>query len=905
MKILLIHPNPLEDYHLERLIVESLRSLEHEVLTLRYREIEQGLLIEKIKALTQEVDFCLILKGEILTEEVYDHITCLSGLWYVDYPKDGILPEWLIRGCQRVDYVFTTAKGLIPKLEQYNTSVEWLVEGAHLPLLQPVEREKTKQLSFFGTLIAETNNGDKFGERSSFLKDLADRYDFHLYGPDSNRVFNEYAFKNHYEPVWNDKLAEAIAETKIVIGYNSTNQIPFYWSNRTYTTLACKGFLITPYVPGIEQVFENHKDLVWFNTLEECYQLIEYYLERPRQRVEIAESGYNKIVNLFATQTQLAKMISFIESKEKNFPKQRIAFITDEGFVGCKTSALHWGTLLKQQGFFVDQLILQEQVEAESIANYDWLFFAGYSGKYELLFKHLGRKVVIWHSTAFQAQLENEFNQIRKINELLEQQQVENVVCTDLGTTRLFKKGTYVPNFTILQPQASKSDLVIPDKINLCALGPSKNRKNLFTILIAFSYLSDQHVLHLNVSEDFFKQQIEGIFDTSRIINHTWLTESDYYNLINSCTAGFQISVAESYNYVVAEHWLLNTPIICSTSIPANPIKELIVTNHENSGELIEKLDIVKRASKEKREQWQNIFFKFNELRKNKARQQLIYEVLQRPLTCFNINKNKKRLSIVYHGRNDNYGGAFKKRLAWSLATVKKAFAAYDPEVIFVNWNILPGTPKLFDEPIFDTYAKGIKVYPISHLIHRDLAKKHNYDGVYLEWYAKNFGLRRAEGEFILQINSDNLILDDIPLDLCLSKDLTYVGNRTEVNPSILIKIPDFITKDDAERLKGRTLIADIDRPHYIGGSCGEFVLTHRDNWDTICGNVETAARYCIDNVTATHLREITIIKHFPYPVYHISHPSADGEWPGFEFPLGYSGKNWGLAHLEIKPELI
>ena len=265
---------------------------------------------------------------------------------------------------------------------------------------------------------------------------------------------------------------------------------------------------------------------------------------------------------------------------------------------------------------------------------------------------------------------------------------------------------------------------------------------------------------------------------------------------------------------------------------------------------------------------------------------------------------NRPQLSIIYHGRNDNYAGEFKRRLAWSLATVKKAFSHLNPEIIFVCWNNLPSTPFLFDEPLLKQYASGVKTYLVPSTIHEEFAKKFDYKGCYLEWFAKNFGLRRAEGEYILQINSDNIIINDINFSDLPAKDVTYIGNRTEVDRQILDVAPENISQSILEEFQGRVLRTDLNRPHFVGGSCGEFVLSHRDNWYKICGNVETADRYCIDNVTATHLRMVSRLELFPYPVYHISHHSAPGRWPGFDFPVGYSGENWGLPDVKIEPRI-
>lgn len=904
MQVLLVHPNTFTEYHLERLIKKSFEDLGHTVVALKYRGEPEEWVSNQLKQLSADCDFAIVLKGETLTQNNYDSIQCLSTYWYVDHPKDNQLPEWLVLGASNVDYVFASSYGLLESLREYNQHCYWLVEGAHLSLLQPVEKEEQYDLSFFGTLIAETNNGDIFGSRALWLKRINEKYGVHLFGVDSDREVEGYRFENHYPAVWNESLAEKIAETKIVLGYNSTNKIELYWSNRTYTTLACKGFLITPYVPGLERVFENHKELVWYHSEEELDRYIEYYLVRPVQRRQIAEAGYQKVVATLSTKQQIERMISIVEKQSLQLGKKiSIAIVTDKGYVGCRGASQQWATLLRQNGFAVNELYIDEQYSKDLLEQYSLVLFNGYSGNYNKLIEADVKKVVVWHSSLLQTQLEKEVNQVRRIKNLLDEQKIDTVFCTDRNCLKFFEGASWLPNVYIVEPTFSDKSLVDTEKVNISALGPSKERKNLFTILQAVMHLSDDYRVHINVSDDFYDNNIKGLFDENKIVNHGWLEREDYFSLIKQCNLGVQLSVGESYNFVAADHLVCGTPVICSSSIRAIPSRDLHVANLENSGELIGKIDEVRRANKKKRQDWVTDFQQQNKRHVQKALTLIKKSCdLAYSVPACNIQTRRPILSIVYHGRNDNYAGDFKRRLCWSLSTIQQSFKELQPEILFVCWNTLPLTERLFDDPMFANCRSNVKLYEVSDKIHKEVADRFNYEGVYLEWFAKNFGVRRATGEYILQLNSDNLIVDPVTIDDLPQKDESFVAVRTEVKQEVLTRAPQQLTPKYLNSISRRQWIPDISRPHYVGGSCGEFVLAHRDIWDTIYGNVEVADRYCIDNVTATHLREVSELNIFKHKVYHIEHKSAPGTWPGFEYPIGYSGPDWGLADLVVEP---
>jgi hypothetical protein len=64
-----------------------------------------------------------------------------------------------------------------------------------------------------------------------------------------------------------------------------------YTSNRVYNILASSGFCLTAWFPGIEDLFENHKHLVWFTSYGEALSLAKRYLADPEGREKIRKAG--------------------------------------------------------------------------------------------------------------------------------------------------------------------------------------------------------------------------------------------------------------------------------------------------------------------------------------------------------------------------------------------------------------------------------------------------------------------------------------------------------------------------------------------------------------------------------------------------------------------------------------
>jgi glycosyltransferase involved in cell wall biosynthesis len=112
---------------------------------------------------------------------------------------------------------------------------------------------------------------------------------FNLYGREGRGLVRGHELNNLY------------ASTKVVVGDTLCPNFtyPDYWSDRIYETLGRGGFLIHPYIKGLEKEFEDKKHVVFYeyNNLDQLKQLVDYYLEHEEEREEIRKSGHELVKN--------------------------------------------------------------------------------------------------------------------------------------------------------------------------------------------------------------------------------------------------------------------------------------------------------------------------------------------------------------------------------------------------------------------------------------------------------------------------------------------------------------------------------------------------------------------------------------------------------------------------------
>jgi hypothetical protein len=233
-------------------------------------------------------------------------------------------------------------------------------------------------------------------------------------------------------------------------------------------------------------------------------------------------------------------------------------------------------------------------------------------------------------------------------------------------------------------------------------------------------------------------------------------------------------------------------------------------------------------------------------------------------------------LSIVVTGRNDQYGGDFNERFFTSLRFNRDQLAerAVAVEVILVEWNPIPGKPYLSEllSKEFPSQAGSLmRRYVVAPQYHAALTQ--NPLLPYLEYMAKNVGIRRASAPFVLVTNTDvllgrrvvNAIAGDLPLATILRAaryDIKLGIDQSHLTVAAL--------EDPANQVRQPVL-----KPPLFNGGSGDFVLADRDTWHRLRGynEVYRAARVAIDlNFLVKAHGAGYPIADIGGPVYHINH---------------------------------
>jgi hypothetical protein len=277
-------------------------------------------------------------------------------------------------------------------------------------------------------------------------------------------------------------------------------------------------------------------------------------------------------------------------------------------------------------------------------------------------------------------------------------------------------------------------------------------------------------------------------------------------------------------------------------------------------------------------------------------------------------------LSIILTGRNDDFGGDFNTRLfrAIEFNHAHMTERGIPHEFVFVEWRPIAGKPWLA-EVLAERYPALVPHELTSYVV--DLAYHDAYSLnpklQFQEFIAKNVGIRRCRGEYILTTNTD----------IYLSRGVLDIFQRRALEPRVLYRSCRVDLKDDIdcdpmdwnvlEDSRNYDYINDMRPPCYTNAS-GDFLLLDRDSYHALRGfnEVYRVAKVHMDsNFCLKAYSSGLTLTPLDAPVYHVgrgtlnsqvkmySDRPADAPWGDTRWKRAVIYENesgWGLEHAPV-----
>jgi len=234
-------------------------------------------------------------------------------------------------------------------------------------------------------------------------------------------------------------------------------------------------------------------------------------------------------------------------------------------------------------------------------------------------------------------------------------------------------------------------------------------------------------------------------------------------------------------------------------------------------------------------------------------------------------------LSIVVTGRHDNYGGDFNERFFTALRFNYERLAERGVacEVILIEWNPVADRPTLSEllaREFHDLAENALRPFVVAPEYHAALTQ--NPQLGYLEYVAKNVGIRRASSPFVLVTNTD----------VFLGREAVDAIATGRIVPGTIYRAPRYDLKMGADRSHiawdaleepANHVRRPVLQPPLFTGGSGDFVLADRKTFSDLRGfnEVYRVARAGVDVnfLVKAHGAGVPITD-IGGPVYHVNH---------------------------------
>ena len=170
-------------------------------------------------------------------------------------------------------------------------------------------QKKNILVSFVGSFTSA------HGKRDQLLEHLCSNLPMNVWGIGVERLPQDSPIRARYlGAVWSLRMFRVLAASKIVVNYHSDIAQSYANNMRLFEATGTGALLVTDWKDNLHEMFEPGKEVVAYRNLEECGELIQYYLEHNDEREAIAASGQRRTLESH-TYLQRMRDLSVIVSK--------------------------------------------------------------------------------------------------------------------------------------------------------------------------------------------------------------------------------------------------------------------------------------------------------------------------------------------------------------------------------------------------------------------------------------------------------------------------------------------------------------------------------------------------------------------------------------------------------------
>lgn len=244
------------------------------------------ILIEQVKAFKPDVFFCMAIDiiGSDFLNSIDGHYRLAIGQHAAPLPRNDI---------KGYDIVLSSLPCQVDWFRRNGTKSELFRLGFEPRILSRIEKNpKLFDLAFVGGLGGCHKNGVKI------LESLCSHNTMNVWGYGIEDTSKDSPLRPIFKgSVWGKKMYQVLHDARIVFNRHIDIAGPYANNMRLYEVTGVGSFLITDKKVNLGDLFEPGRDVITYESADECAQMVRYYLENENERESIALSGQKRTLN--------------------------------------------------------------------------------------------------------------------------------------------------------------------------------------------------------------------------------------------------------------------------------------------------------------------------------------------------------------------------------------------------------------------------------------------------------------------------------------------------------------------------------------------------------------------------------------------------------------------------------
>ena len=263
--------------------------------------------VEQIKATRPDVLYCQDLSffpSKVLAE-LRQYVRLIVGQIACPLPPDSFLKGY--------DLILTSFPHFVPRLRELGIVSEYFRIGFDDRILSLLgSMDKDIDFSFVGGISRH------HGGAIPLLKHLVAETNMRLFGYGANSLPKSSLLRQRHEgDVWGLDMYRALARSRMTlnrhinVAENNANNM------RLYEATGVGAMLLTDRKDNLQELFDVGNEVLAYSSKEEASELVQYYLDHPREAEKIAKAGQQRTLR---DHTYAVRMQELVPILKKHLP---------------------------------------------------------------------------------------------------------------------------------------------------------------------------------------------------------------------------------------------------------------------------------------------------------------------------------------------------------------------------------------------------------------------------------------------------------------------------------------------------------------------------------------------------------------------------------------------------------